>query len=254
MKRMNTMNTMNTMAASSMPAMMAVVMTLGVFTLVLSGCVAPRVSGSGEISDVQAYMNAEINESVTEVELIDVQIIPQRVDDNALDVDGTLFFDGKDEVIPEHVVNTYRAYSRKLDSHVFVIHDSSTMRYRMVQNYDVSQEKEEALEMTGVLKALLDGQHMPPITLVYSKFGHDTPDLDDVYKLSADYDASRYIPASPLWILITADASAIDIIDIEDSIQAQVDSVDGSISVDIHTNDNRTITFYKHGQPLIDSE
>jgi hypothetical protein len=199
-------------------------------------------------------MNSVIKDKVTDVKLINTEIIPQRLDRNELVVDGATFYNGKDETIPEHDVKIFRAFSNKLDSYVFLIFDGHAKKYRMVQNYDVVEEKQDAFALTNTLKDMMEASHIPIITFNYCKFDHETIELNDAYKLSNDYDASNYLPSGPLWFIITVNSSADDIRGIKDRIQERIDALDKYISVDIKTSDHRTITFYKHGQPLIDGD
>jgi hypothetical protein len=231
---------------------------IAIFTLLsilifgLAGCDIEGEKGTGEIKDVKAYMNSKTKDRVKDIELINIEIIPQRIDTHDLILDGTTFYNGKDETIPEHKVKTFRAFSKKLDSYVFLKFNEYTQKYNMVENYDVSEEKLEALELTNLLQDIMETNQIPIKSLNYRKFDHETTDLNDTYKLSGDYDMPNYISSGPLWIIITVDCSANDIRSIKDMIQELINTMEKYISVDIKTNDNRTITFYKNGQPLID--
>ncbi|MGE5628142.1 MAG: hypothetical protein ACM3X7_08490 [Solirubrobacterales bacterium] len=46
---------------------------------------------------------------------------------------------------------TFRAFSNKMDSYVFLIFDEYFQKYNMVQNYDISKEKQDGLELTNLL-------------------------------------------------------------------------------------------------------
>ncbi len=223
-----------------------------VLIFVSVGCDLGGNRGTGEIKDVEAYMNSETKDKVTDIELINIEIIPQRIDTHQLSLDGTTFYDGKDETIPEHNVKTFRAFSKKIDSYVFLTFNEYSKKYNMVQNYDISEEKQDAIELTNLLQDIMEANQIPIKTLYYSKFDQETTDLNDTYKLSGDYDISNYIPSSPLWIIITVNSSANDIRSIKDMIHEPINAMEKYISVDIKTKDNRTITFFKNGQPLID--
>jgi hypothetical protein len=230
----------------------AILTLLSILIFFEAGCVLEGDKGTGEIKDVKAYMNSKTKDKVKGIELINIEIIPQRTDTHQLILDGTTFYDGKDETIPEHNVKTFRAFSKKIDSYVFLTFNEYSKEYNMVQNYDISEEKQDALELTNLLQDIMKSNQILIKTLNYSKFGKETTDLNDAYKLSVDYDISNYIPFSPLWIIITVDSSANDIRSIKDMIQESINTMEKYISVDIKTSDNRTITFFKDGQPLID--
>lgn len=232
----------------------AVFTLLSILIFTISGCHSRSDNGTGDIKDVKSYMNAVIKDKVTDVELIHTEIIPERIERNELVVDGATFYNGKDETIPEHSVQIFRAFSNQLDSYVYLIFNGHTKKYSLVQNYDVAEEKQGALALTSILKEMMEVIHIPFITLNYCKFDHETLDLNDAYKLSADYDASHYVHTGPLWIIIAVDAPANDIRVIKDRVQERIDALEATISVDIKTSDGRTITFYKHGQPLIDDD
>ena len=225
---------------------------LSILIFVLAGCDLEGDKGTGEIKDVEAYMNTKTKDKVTDIELINIEVIPQRIDTHQLSLDGTTFYNGKDETIPEHNVKTFRAFSKKIDSYVFLTFNDYSKKYNMVQNYDISEEKQDALKLTNLLQDIMEANRIPIKTLNFSKFDHETTDLNDTYKLSSDYDISNYIPSSPLWIIITVDSSANDIRSIKDMIQETINSLEKYISVNIKTSDNRIITFFKNGQPLID--
>lgn len=225
---------------------------LSILIFVSAGCDLEGDKGTGEIKDVKAYMNSKTKDKVTDVELINIEIIPQRIDTHQLILDGTTFYDGKDETIPEHKVKTFRAFSKKLDSYVFLTFNEYSKKYNMVQNYVISEEKQDALELTNLLQDIMEANQIPIKTLNYSKFYQETTDLNDTYKLSGDYDISNYSPSGPLWIIITVDSSDNDIRSIKDMIQETINTTEKYISLEIKTSDNRAITFYKNGQPLID--
>lgn len=225
---------------------------LSILIFVLVGCDFEGNKGTGEIKDVEVYMNSKTKDKVTDIELINIEIIPQRINTHQLSLDGTTYYDGKDETIPEHKVKTFRAFSNKLDSYVFLTFNEYSKKYNMVQNYDISKEKQDALELTNLLQDIMEANQIQIKTLYYIKFDQETTDLNDTYKLSGDYDISKYIPSRPLWIKITVDSSANDIRSIKDMIQEPINTIKKYISVDIKTSDNRTITFFKNGQPLID--
>lgn len=230
----------------------AIFTILSILIFVLAGCDLEGDKGTGEIKDVEAYMNSKTKDKVTDIELINIEIIPQRIDTHQLSLDGTTFYDGKDETIPEHNVKTFRAFSKKIDSYVFLTFNEYSKEYNMVQNYDNSEEKQDALELTNLLQHIMEANQIPIKTLNYSKFDQKTTDLNDTYKLSDDYDMSNYISSSPLWIIINIDSSANDIRSIKDMIQEPINTMEKYISVEIKTSDNRTITFFKNDQPLID--
>ncbi|MEL7647489.1 MAG: hypothetical protein AAGU76_05320 [Sedimentibacter sp.] len=229
-----------------------ILILLSILIFVAAGCEIEGDKGTGEIKDVESYMNSKTKDRVKDVELINIEIIPQRIDTHQLILDGTTFYNGKDETIPEHNVKTFRAFSKKIDSYVFLTFNEYSKEYNMVQNYDVSEEKQDALELTNVLQDIMKANQILIKTLNYSKFGKETTDLNDAYKLSVDYDISNYIPSSPLWIIITVDSSANDIRSIKEMIQKTINTMEKYISLEIKTSDNRTITFFKNGQPLID--
>jgi hypothetical protein len=230
----------------------AILTLLSILIFVLAGCDAEGDKGTGEIKDVEAYMNSKTKDKVRDIELINIEIIPQRIDTHQFILDGTTFYNGEDETIPEHNVKTFRAFSKKIDSYVFLTFNEYSRKYNMVENYDVSEEKQEALELTNLLQDIMKANQISIKSLNYGKFDHETTDLNDTYKLSGDYDMSNYISSGPLWIIITVDCSANDIRSIKDMIQERINTMEKYISVDIKTSDNRTITFYKNGQPLID--
>jgi hypothetical protein len=230
----------------------AIFTLLSILIFVLAGCDLEDDKGTGEIRDVKSYMNSKTKDRVKDIELINIEIIPLRIDTHDFILDGTTFYNGKDETIPEHKVKTFRAFSKKLDSYVFLKFNEYTQKYNMVENYDVSEEKQEALELTNLLQDIMETNQIPIKSLNYRKFDHETTDLNDTYKLSGDYDMPNHISSGPLWIIITVDSSANDIRSIKDMIQELINAMEKYISVDIKTIDNRTITFYKNGQPLID--
>jgi hypothetical protein len=230
----------------------AIFTLLSILIFVLAGCNIEDDKGTGEIKDVEAYMNSKTKDRVKDIELINIEIIPQQIDTHQFILDGTTFYNGKDETIPEHNVKTFRAFSKKIDSYVFLTFNEYSQEYNMVQNYDVSEEKQCALELTNLLQNIMEANQIPIKTLNYSKFYQETTDLNDTYKLSDDYDISNYIPSSPLWIIITVDSSANDIRSIKDMIQETINTIEKYISLEIKTSDNRIITFFKDGQPLID--
>jgi len=223
---------------------------LSILIFVSAGCGLKKATG--KIKDVEAYMNSETKDKVTEIELINIEIIPKRIDTHELSFDGTTFYDGKDETIPEHSVKTFRAFSNKLDSYVFLTFNEYSKEYNMVQNYDVSEEKQDGLKLAKILQDIMKANEIQIKTLNYCKFDHETADLNDTYKLSSDYDIPHYTSSGPLWIIITVDSSANDLRSIKDMIQERVNTIEKYISVEIKTSDNRTITFYKNGEPLID--
>jgi hypothetical protein len=225
---------------------------LCILIFVSAGCDFEGNHGTGEIKDVEAYMNSKTKDQVQGVELIHTEIIPQRIDPHEFSLDGTTFYDGKDETIPEHQVKTFRAFSKKLSSYVFLTFNENSKSYDMVQNYDVSEEKQDALTLTNLLRDILNANQIPVKALRYSKFDQETADLNAAYQLAHDYDCSNYIPSSPLWIKIIVDSSASDLRRIKDRIQESVNAAEASISVEIETSDDRTITFYQNGQPLIE--
>jgi len=225
---------------------------LCILIFVSAGCDLEGNKGTGEIKDVEAYINSKKKDRVTDIELINIEIVSQRIDTHQLSVDGTTFYNDKDETIPEHNVKTFRAFSKKIDSYVFLTFNEYSKKYNMVQNYDVSEEKKDALELTKLLQDIMEANQIQIKTLNYSKFNQETTGLNDTYKLSSDYDISNYIPSSPLWIKITVDSSANDIRSIKAMIQETINTMKKYISVDIKTIDNRIITFFKNGQPLID--
>lgn len=228
-----------------------ILILLSIFIFVLVGCDLESNKGTGEIKDVEAYMNSKTKDKVTDIELIKKEIVSKRIDSHQLSLDGTTFYDGKDETIPEHNVKTFRAFSKKMGSYVFLTFNEYSKEYNMVQNYDISEEKQDAHELTNLLKDIMEANKLQIKTLNYSKFDKKTTDLNDTYKLPGDYDISNYIPSRPLWIEITVDASANDIRSIKDKIQEQINTMKKYISVEIKTSDNRTITFFKNGHPLI---
>jgi hypothetical protein len=230
----------------------AILTLLSILIFILTGCDIEGDIGTGEIRDVEAYMNSKTKDRVKDIELINIEIIPKRIDTHQLIIDGTTFYNGKDETIPEHKVKTFRAFSKKIDSYVFLKFNEYSKEYNMVQNYDVFEEKQDALELTKLLQDIMKANQITIKTLNYSKFYRETTDLNDTYKLSGDYDISNYIPSSPLWIIITVDSSANDIRSIKDMIQETINTIEKYISVEIKTSDNRIITFFKNGQPLID--
>jgi hypothetical protein len=230
----------------------AILTLLSILIFILTGCDIEGDKGTGEIKDVEAYMNSKTKDRVKDIELINIEIIPQRIDTHDLILDGTSFYNGEDETIPEHKVKTFRAFSKKLDSYVFLKFNEYTQKYNMVENYDVSEEKQEALELTNLLQDIMETNQIPIKSLNYRKFDHETTDLNDTYKLSGDYDMPNYISSGPLWIIITVDSSANDIRSIKDMIQETINTIEKYISVEIKTSDNRIITFFKNGQPLID--
>lgn len=229
-----------------------IITLLSILIFISVGCDLEGDKGTGEIKDVQAYMNSKTKDKITNIELMNIEVIPQRIDTHQLTLDGTTFYDGKDETIPEHNIKTFRAFSKKLDSYVFLTFNEYSKKYNMVQNYDILEEKQDAIELIILLKDIMEANQIPIKTLNYSKFDQETTDLNDTYKLSSDYDISNYIPSSPLWIIITVDSSANDIRSIKDMIQESINTMEKYISVDIKTSDNRTITFFKNGQPIID--
>jgi hypothetical protein len=230
----------------------AIFTLLSILIFVLAGCDnIEGDKGTGEIKDVKAYMNSKTKDRVKDVELINIETIPQRIETHEFILDGTTFYNGKDETIPEHKVKTFRAFSKKLDSYVFLKFNEYSKKYNMVQNYYISEEKQDVLELTNLLQDIMEANQIPIKTLNYSKFNQETTDLNDTYKLSGDYDVSNY-SLGPLWIIITVDSSANDIRSIKDMIQETINTTEKYISLEIKTSDNRAITFFKNGQPLID--
>lgn len=230
----------------------AIFTLLCILIFVLSGCDLNGDKGTGEIRDVKAYMNSKTKDIVTDIEMINIEIIPQRIETHEFILDGTTFYDGEDETIPEHNVKTFRAFSKKLDSYVFLTFNEYSKEYNMVQNYDILEEKQGALELTNLLQDIMEANQIPIKALNYSKFYQETTDLNDIYKLSSDYDISNYCPSCPLWIIITVDSSSNDIRSVKDMIQETINITEEYISLEIKTSDNRTIAFFKDGQPLID--
>jgi hypothetical protein len=225
---------------------------LCILIFVLAGCDLEGDKGTGEIKDVEAYMNSKIKDKVTDIELINIEIIPKRIDTHQMSIDGTTFYDGKDETIPEHNIKTFRAFSNKMDSYVFLTFDEYSPKYNMVQNYDISEEKQDGLELTNLLQDIMEANQIHIKTLNYCKFQKETTDLNDTYKLPRDYDIPDYTSCGPLFIIITVDSSANDIRSIKDMIQESINTMKKYISVEIKTSDNRTITFFLNGEPLID--
>ena len=181
---------------SSIPSKLGNIVVL--FTLLvillfgLSACNVLENKTLGELEDVEDYINSYTKDKVINVEMISIETIPQRIDSNLFSVDGTTFYDGEDDIIPEHHIKTFRAFSQKLDSYVFLTFNEYTQKYTMVQNYDISEEKQEALELSNKIQDLMQSNHILIGTLYYSKFYNETANIDDVYKLSDNYDISSY--------------------------------------------------------------
>jgi len=222
--------------------------------ILLFGLTACDIWGNksiGELEDVEVYMNSKTKDKVTDIEMTNIEIIPQRIDSHQFILDGTTFYDGEDETIPEHHIKTFRAFSEKLDSYVFLTFNEYTQKYTMVQNYDNSEEKQEAFELTNKIQDIMQSNHITIETLQYSKFSNETTELNDVYKLSDQYDVSSYSLQSRLWVMVSVDSSADDIRNIKNIIQTSINTTENYISMEIKTGDNRKITFFKDGQPLI---
>ncbi|SEW46625.1 hypothetical protein [[Clostridium] fimetarium] len=227
------------------------VILLSILIFVLAGCNLEGDKGTGKLKDVEAYMNAKTNDKVTEVELINTETIPEQLNDHEFNLDGAVFYNGKDEITPEHNEKTFRAFSKKLDSYVFLTFNEYSKQYNMIQNYYISEEKQGALELTSLLQDIMKTNQIRIKTLSYSKFTHEKTDLNDVYKLPSDYDISNYTHLVPLWIVVTVDSSANDIRSIKNKIQDSINTMKEYISIDIKTSDFKTITFFKDGHALI---
>jgi len=213
---------------------------------------ACHIDERGQLDHVTSYMNTELKDQVDDIELIDVENIEERIVKNQFVVDGSVFYDGKDELIPSHQVKVFRAFSKKLDSYVFLIFNEHKDEYTMIQNYNCSQEKEDALNIVNRMQDIIESKDIKSLT--YSKFTNESSDLEEVYILSKDYDVYTYIPSSPLWIKMSVNSSSDDLKAFKDDIQEVIDHQDKYISLEMKTVDNRKITFYKNGQPLIDTE
>ncbi len=55
----------------------AIFTLLCILIFVLSGCDLNGDKGTGEIRDVKAYMNSKTKDIVTDIEMINIEIIPQ---------------------------------------------------------------------------------------------------------------------------------------------------------------------------------
>lgn len=205
----------------------------------------------GQIEDVEKYMNKQTKDKVTDLSVIQVSTVGEYVKTNEIVIDGTTFYDGKDEVIPEHQVKTFRAFSSKLDSYVYLIYSEETNQYTMILNYDNDDEKESAKELTAGIQDIMESNSISIDSLEYSKFNNQSEDLNQVYKLSDQYESSLYRSHSRLWLMLRVDASTEDIRLIKDKIQSSIDGIEHHFSMEIITSDGRHITFYKDGIPLI---
>lgn len=240
--------------AESITSKAGSIVILFTLLLILSGCNTLGNKTIGEIEDVEDYMNSNTKDKVINVEMISIETISQRSDSHDFIMDGTIFYDGEDKIIPEYHIKTFRAFSQKLDSYVFLKFNEYTQKYTMVQNYDILEEKKEALELSKKVQDSMKLNHIRIEALYYIKFYNETTNIDDVYKLSDNYDDTSYSHQSTLWIMVNVNASADDVRSIMDLIQELINTTENYISLKIETTDSRVITFYKDGQPLIEDE
>ena len=90
-------------------------------------------------------------------------------------------------------------------------HNACDVKHNMVQNYDVTEEKQDAFSLRSILEDMMEASHIPIITFSYCKFDQATIVSNDAHKLSTDYDASNYMRSSPLWFIISVNSSTNDI-------------------------------------------
>lgn len=207
---------------------------------------------TGSIGSAESNMKSEMNVDISNIELINHAIMPEKEDQFILDIDGATLYEGKVKVIPEHEVKHFRAYSEDLDSYVFAKYDGNKNRYSYLNNYRVDSEKENAIKIKSKVLDTMNDKGIVVKDVYFNKFRNDNEDLDEVYKVPKDFNVYPLIDVSNyLRIVIKLESSLEELKLVKDLIHEDVNSVEDYIPVDIITSDEFETVFIYNMPPLI---
>jgi hypothetical protein len=216
----------------------------------------------GELDDVARYMNSRVGHEIKNVELFHYELHAEREETPELNLDGTVFWEGRTRSIPELEIRYFRGYSEELQSYVFLQWNDkqNNQNYSMPNNFNIEDEKRSAEIILEELDEILRENSGSRIQTVFEKFGGFSDSSEAVYRLPANhFDNSDFFwltTPSPLHIMAFIDIDLHTLFIIKNDILKLVDWEERreyTITLHLITEENEQVTFARNTEPMLNA-